>query len=506
MTTPDPNIQHPNVQHLMAELAALRARLATIEASTAWRVVSPVIALVERHPILRPVGWALTGQFRRLRSHHAARRLIRQLLQHGLFDAAFYRTQRPGLATPGTDLLLHYATTGHIEGLRPNPLFDPAWYAARAGLAPKQAIGHYLARGINQGRAPHPLFDPAHYAAQAPQATANPLGHYLATGAHDPNPDFDSAWYRTRYAIAAQNPLIHYLEAADGRDTNPRRIHALQARQAQALGHDLPLGSLAVGIVTYNTPAPMLRRVLRSVDISARQAGITPAVFLIDNGGPSSDAVRDDPTLQILPTAGNLGFGAGHNRLMQAAFNAGAAHYLALNPDAALHPAALGALLRMSHAANGLALVQALQFPAEHTVAYDPETFEAPWVSGACMLIPRLVHDRIGGFDDGFFMYCEDVDLSWRARAAGLRTLTCPAALLFHPTTDRTLDHATQHMFLDSGLRLAAKWGSPAFAARVRSEFPPRGLPEPDLSAVVPEPHPELADFAHDFAFAPMRW
>ena len=45
-------------------------------------------------------------------------------------------------------------------------------------------------------------------------------------------------------------------------------------------------------------------------------------------------------------------------------------------------------------------------------------------------------------------MYCEDVDLSWRARAAGLRTLTCPAALLFHPTTNRVLDRRSQRMFL----------------------------------------------------------
>ena len=224
---------------------------------------------------------------------------------------------------------------------------------------------------------------------------------------------------------------------------------------------------------------------------------------MIDNGGPSSDAIAERADVRVLATGGNVGFGAAHNRLMQAAFREGAAHYLTLNPDGALHPAALGALMRMSHAADGRALVQALQFPAEHTVAYDPATFEAPWVSGACMLIPRAVHERIGGFDDGFFMYCEDVDYSWRARAAGLRTLSCPAALLFHPTTDRVLDHRTQSMFLDSGLRLAKKWGSATFAERVCAEFAPRGIALPDLSDVVVETRTDVADFSHDFRVSP---
>ena len=208
----------------------------------------------------------------------------------------------------------------------------------------------------------------------------------------------------------------------------------------------------------------------------------------------------------MLPTAGNVGFGAAHNRLMQAAWDQGAAYYLALNPDAALHPDALGALLRMAHAADDRALVQAMQFPAEHTVTYDPATFETPWISGACMLIPRRVFDAIGGFDDTFFMYCEDVDLSWRARAAGFRTLTCPAALLFHPTTNRVLDRRTHTMFLDSGLKLAVKWRSPAFEAFARDEIARYGLPEPDPAAIIPVPDATAADFSHGWAFAPGRW
>ena len=496
---------------LEAEIAALRDRLHTIQSSTPYRQIVTLRAIVQRHRVLRLAAWLLTGRFGRIRSHLAARRLIRALLRHGLFDPDFYRTQHPALAAPGTDLLLHYAIAGRHEGLRPNPLFDPAWYAARHELPIAQTITHYVAAGMRRSDPPHPLFDPAHYTAACPKAASNPLRHYLAHGDADPHPDFDTRWYRARYSPPGTppigNPLVHHLTTGT-RHTNPRPIQALQAAQARALGHDLTPGlieaaHLAIGIVTFDTPAPMLARVLRSIRVSARHAAITPKILIIDNASPSAPP---DPAIHILPTAGNVGFGAAHNRLMQAAFDQGATHYIALNPDAAIHPAALGAMLRMSVAADDLALVQALQFPAEHTVAYDPETFEAPWVSGACMLIPRPVHDRIGGFDDGFFMYCEDVDYSWRARAAGLRTLSCPTALLFHPTTDRVLDHETQHMFLNSGLRIATKWGSPTFAERTRREFAPRSIAPPDLSHIVPEPDLSVADFNHDFAFAPVRW
>ena len=384
------------------------------------------------------LGWVATGRFTRLREHVRARRLIRRMLQQGLFDPVWYPTQRPDLAAPGLDLMLHYAQIGRHEGLWPNPLFDPDYYASQVpGLAPEDAALHHLTRGM--GISTHPTAE-------------------------------------------------------------------LRRKQAAALGDAMPSGKLAVGIVTYDTPARLLRRAVRSIRVAAAKAGIEPAILILDNGGPASAAVSDEPGVRILLSGGNVGFGAGHNRMMETAFSDKRAYYLALNPDAALHPAALGGLLRMAAAANGRALVQAQQFPAEHTVAYDPATFETPWISGACLLIPRAVYARIGGFDDSFFMYCEDVDLSWRARTAGLTALTCPAALLFHPTTDRTLDSVTHRSFLQSSFRLAVKWGAAAAAERARAELAMRSLDVPDLSAVDHVPVPNIADFDHGFSFAPGRW
>jgi GT2 family glycosyltransferase len=53
--------------------------------------------------------------------------------------------------------------------------------------------------------------------------------------------------------------------------------------------------------------------------------------------------------------------------------------------------------------------------------AYTSEHDELGWLSGACMATRREVWDRLGGLDDRYFMYCEDVDYCARVRAAGLR-------------------------------------------------------------------------------------
>ncbi len=484
---------------MRAENAALRARLDEIEGSWAWRLIGPLRRLAFHHPRLKLAFWLVTGRFGQLRAHLVHRHLVRTMLRLGLFDETFYRSQLPGGA-PGADLLRHYVTAGRQQGLWPNPLFDPAFAAKAAGVPLADAMTAF----IRHPTPPHPLFDPAYYVAQVPEAASNPLGHFLRHGHANPNPDFDSAWYRTRYRLDDRHPLLHFIAANDGRETNGRRIAALRARQNAVLGTTLPPAPrLVAGILTYNNDAPVLRRAVQSIRMGAASAGIDAAIILLDNGGPSSAAC---PGLPVLPTGGNVGFGAGHNRLMQAAWADGATHYLAMNPDAALHPDGVGALLRMAHAAQDRALVQAVQFPAEHTVTYDPVSFETPWISGACMLIPRPVFDKIGGFDEGFFMYCEDVDLSWRARAAGFRTLTCPAALLFHPNTGRVLTPEVQRMFLASGLRMALKWGDKAAIAHAFGAIVDQGFVPPDLSVSARIEAPDIADFAHGFAYAPGRW
>ena len=62
----------------------------------------------------------------------------------------------------------------------------------------------------------------------------------------------------------------------------------------------------------------------------------------------------------------------------------------------------------------------------------DPITLETSWASGAALAVRRAAFTSVGGFDEHLFMYCEDVDLSWRLRAGGYRLQYVPAARVTH--------------------------------------------------------------------------
>jgi GT2 family glycosyltransferase len=289
----------------------------------------------------------------------------------------------------------------------------------------------------------------------------------------------------------------------------------LDAVRRRALGNatKIPPGThVVVGLVTHHTGAGTDARGLRLAVGAARLAleragmGTRRRVLVLDNCADTGPATAGEAAVVRLPTAGNIGFGAGHNRLMRFAFQGGADLYIVANPDGALHPDAVTALVQMAVANQGRALIEALQFPVEHPKPYDPTTFETPWVSGACLAVPRVAFEALNGFDESFFMYCEDVDLSWRARALGFALRTCPRALFLHAWMNRPRSPATLRMMFESGIILARKWGAPAFEDRLRGELealgcpPPIGEPDP-----VPADWRRYADFDHDFTFARPR-
>lgn len=285
----------------------------------------------------------------------------------------------------------------------------------------------------------------------------------------------------------------------------PQHSAAEVQAQRRALGAltAAPALSITVGVVTYDNGARELNGCLGSARLALSRAGGKGRLLVLDNGSPSAE----QDGVERLESAGNIGFGAGHNALMKAAFDAGADVYIAANPDGMFHPDCITNLARMHAAHEGQALIEACQFPVQHPKIYDPLTFQTAWASGACLWIPRAIHEAVGGFDQSLFMYCEDVDFSWRVRAQGFQVLINPAALFLHAVTNRSTSPRMWSMMLASGHILGKKWGNEAFAAWTVEQMTLIGeAPRQTAVEPVPEAWRTIPDFDHHFSFSEVRW
>lgn len=478
-----------------------------------------------------------------------------------LFVEEWYLSTNEDVRSAQLDPFDHFIQFGMAEGRSPTPLIDLDFYLNTNGDVREANVNpliHFLEHGGAEGRSPHPLFDARWYLEKNPdvrECGVNPLLHFVEFGAREgrnPNSLFDVSWYRheyLRHEDASVNPLVHYVlhgstirlqpcllfnakRYASDHNLHPSedalQHHLLLARsfghdplealrlklqwsQREALGLTLPKTApkkVVVGFVTYNNDHQELLRAVKSADHALLEYDHSGgAVYIIDNGKASSALSGLAAKVEHFPTQGNVGFGAAHNVLMAHAFEQGADVYIAANPDGAFEPGCISALLAMSVAARGQALIEAIQFPEEHPKTYDLWGFDTPWASGACLLITREIYQVIGGFAEEFFMYCEDVDISWRARREGFQVKTCPRARFFHPVTDRGFDLEIQRRFLTSGLILARKWKSDAFEQAILWQFEEYGLNPPNIGPIKAMGAPlKVADFNHSFSFASTRW
>jgi GT2 family glycosyltransferase len=173
---------------------------------------------------------------------------------------------------------------------------------------------------------------------------------------------------------------------------------------------------------------------------SVRRIGTPTTLYLLDNASKdgTAEALGNrvaglDSPCHFFRSDRNDGFARGINLLARQ----GRGEYVfLLNPDAEVAPDCLDRLIERAEADPGIAICEARQQPTEHPKAYDPATGETTWCSGAAALIRRTAFDEVGGFDDRiFFMYCEDVDLSWKLWLSGWKCVYVPEALVGHDTS-----------------------------------------------------------------------
>ncbi len=242
-----------------------------------------------------------------------------------------------------------------------------------------------------------------------------------------------------------------------------------------------PMSHLAIVVVSFNT-RNLLHACLSSVFADAARSAIDVEVWVVDNASAdgSADMVREQfPQVHLIESDVNLGFAAGNNRaLRELGFSDPGngplpvgvpRHVLLLNPDTEVRPGAMAALLGGLQRADragiaGARLVyrdgsfqhSAFRDPGLLSIAFDllplparlydtrfngryprqlydqgrPFCIDHPL--GATMLVRREMIQQIGLFDEGFFMYCEEIDWCIRARAAGWNIYCVPQAEVVH--------------------------------------------------------------------------
>jgi N-acetylglucosaminyl-diphospho-decaprenol L-rhamnosyltransferase len=258
---------------------------------------------------------------------------------------------------------------------------------------------------------------------------------------------------------------------------------------------------LPVVTVTYS-PGPHLERFLASLSLATERE---VRVLLADNGstdGTPQAAANRYPNVRLFHTGANLGYGTAINRavaqlgpeddwvivanpdvqwgpgsidaLLDAASrwpHAGALGPLVRDPDGSVYPSArhLPSLIRGGmHAVVGPFWKTNPWSAAYRQERLEPSERPVGWLSGSCLLVRRAAFREIGGFDERYFMYMEDVDLGDRLGKAGWLSVYVPSAEVLHhkghstggdPASHLAAHHKSTYMFLAD--RHAGLWRAP---------------------------------------------
>jgi GT2 family glycosyltransferase len=211
-----------------------------------------------------------------------------------------------------------------------------------------------------------------------------------------------------------------------------------------------------VAVVIVNLNGGELIR--RTVDALARQSLAPARVIVVDNASTdgSADGLQERlPELEVIRSDENLGFAAGNNLGVRAA--ADCEWVALLNPDAFPEPAWLETLVTAAEAnpdftffgsrllraeapdeldgAGDVLHVSGMAWRRGHGDAAAGNGLEREEIFSPCAAAALYHRDAflgIGGFDESYFCYFEDTDLSFRLRLAGHRCLYVPEAVVHH--------------------------------------------------------------------------
>ncbi len=223
---------------------------------------------------------------------------------------------------------------------------------------------------------------------------------------------------------------------------------------------------ISVIIVNWNS-ADFTRKCIWSLDEHTRD--VSMEIIVLDSGsfdGCGAMLAREFPSVRFIQSDKNLGFARGKN---QAAKSAIGRFLVFLNPDTEVRGLALKKLFEAAvslskagvlgaHLLNsdGTLQTSCLQsFPTIANQVLDAELLrkwfprsrlwgmaplhanasepaEVEGVSGACLMTPRALFGQVGGFNEDYFMYYEDMDYCLKIHKAGWKNYYVPSAVIVH--------------------------------------------------------------------------
>jgi N-acetylglucosaminyl-diphospho-decaprenol L-rhamnosyltransferase len=254
----------------------------------------------------------------------------------------------------------------------------------------------------------------------------------------------------------------------------------------------MPVARWAAVVVNYES-GPLLTACVRSLlaDTSAGE----PELLVVDNGsrdGSVAALTRELPSVRVLETEKNLGYAGGVNRGVAATR---APVVAVLNSDIEVAPGTAAALLARLDAEPDLAAVgpaiknpDGSRYPSARIVPSPGDAVghallgvlrpsnpftrryrqldadparprDVDWLSGAAVWLRRSALQSVGGWDEHYFMYGEDIDLGWRLRRLGWRVAYEPGGAVMHVQAVSTDRHPYRMIIRHhrSAYRFAAK-------------------------------------------------
>ena len=239
---------------------------------------------------------------------------------------------------------------------------------------------------------------------------------------------------------------------------------------------------IAVSIVSHGHGA-MVRSLLDQV-LACPEVGQVIVTYNI----PEETAPCLDRRVEVISNLSPKGFGANHNAAFRRSHEP---FWCVLNPDIELPRNPFPALLEVFKA-DSVGLVAPLvthptggledsirRFPtltalllkqmghdnSRYTVKPDDQEFCPEWVAGMFMLFSTSSFAALNGFDEGYYLYYEDVDICWRTWRTGQKVVACPSVFVVHDARRASrVNWRHRRWHLASMLRFLAR----TFARRTR--------------------------------------